>query len=203
MDPTTREFILQVIDEELHLPKLAVVKEITEHTADDDTSNHELRVKLVNGEQEYRDVPVSVETSGDVMTPEEDDMVMVQFLAGDSRRPIVTDVIHDTEKRAPLGAAGMFRRTRGDLYMEMHPNGDWVRVGKKTADDAAPDITIEIDDTVPEINITTNGASVNLGDESKTMQPVARKGDAVSGTTETGDSFSGTIDDGSNEVNSS
>lgn len=200
-DRTERKYIEQIIDRAVSMPQIGVVEEVTEHTSTSDLSNFEATVKLRDEQQSRRDVPIATSSSGILHVPEVGDMVIVSFLDenGNSEFPVITGTVYTDQDRAPLGEAGIFRVTKGNLYLELEADGSTGRISKKSADDAAPDAKVEID-SGGNITIETDGdITVSAGgdvviDEGGTATPVAKQNHDhdFSGTDSGGDSFSGT-----------
>jgi hypothetical protein len=98
---------------------------------------------------------------------------------------------------------------QNEVSLKTDIDGDGSFEMKVTLDISGGQIKIETDNEPINIksgdivNVHTKGGKVKLGDENGTFDPVARKGDTVSGTTSDGASFSTTIDEGSSEVESS
>jgi len=146
-DRTEAKYIEQVIEQSVQMPQIGIVQSVEEHTSDDDFSNFEVNVLLRDEVQERRNVPVAAPGAGMVHVPKKEDMVMIHFLDehGSGEFPIVTQVLYNDQDRAPLAEAGTIRYNRGDLYIEMHPDGDWARVSfKPEGDDATPKGGFEI-----------------------------------------------------------
>lgn len=120
------------------------VVKVFEHTSADDNSNFEANVILRDEDKERRGVPVMTARKGEIAPPESGDKVVVGFLDSASESPIIIGNIYDVATRPPLGRAGMYRLKRGDLYLEAHEDGDWMRMAKKSADDGTPSAEVEI-----------------------------------------------------------
>lgn len=183
-DRTQAQWIENKIEDVVTFPQLGEVVGVTEHTSANDKSNHEVDVILRDEEKERRNVPVMSPASGDAYVPQAGDAVVIIFLDGDGEAPVVVGNIYDIESRAPLGREGIKRRKRGSLYTEIHEDGDWARIAKKSSDDGTPTSKVEIDDSgnTTKLNIETDGditISADgdvLIDEGGTAQPVAVQG---------------------------
>jgi len=194
LENTERARILKIIREEFRMPRIAEVEQVYSRSAEGDISNHEVDVSIPPGPHELRShdrVAVSVPNSGAVMVPKENDLVLVEYLAGDGDRPLVTQVVYGdaADDRAPLGKAGDILFQRGDLEVEIAGDGSFARLAQVSPDGSTPDVVVEVDDT----------GTIKLGDPSGT-KPVARQGDAVE---DSNGNQIGTIAGGSSTVESS
>lgn len=153
-ESTEESHILRLIDENTAQPELGKITKVFEHTQTDDNSNFEANVKLRDSDKERRRIPIATNPfMGGVSVPEEGDTVLVDFLDGESESPVVVGVVHNVEDRPPVGQAGMYRLRKGDLYFEMHPNGDWARIAHKSSDTGTPNSKIELDQN-GDVNLT-------------------------------------------------
>lgn len=144
-EPTDEGFIERKIQELVDQPEFGKVTKVFEHTQGDDNSNFECNVKLRDEDKERRRIPIAMPFNGAVAVPEVGDTVLVNFLDGRSQAPVVIGYLHNAVDRAPVGQAGIYRLRKGNLYFEMHPNGDWVRIAKKSGDDGTPSAKIELE----------------------------------------------------------
>lgn len=196
LDPNQRGAMLRLIREELAPPRVGRVAKVWTHDAQDDNSNHEVNVAIPPGgdvDEEHRRVPIMQPTSGAAYVPSVGDMVLVTYL--DGADPIVLGAVYGDadDDRAPIAGAGDARLRRGSLYVEAAGDGSSARIAKKSADDATPDLVIEV----------TDAGEIRLGDPDGDLQPVAREGDPVEVTLDDGSTVSGTITGGSSDVESS
>ena len=153
-EPTEESHIVRLIRENTAQPELGRVTKVFEHDDPNDFSNFEANVRLRDAEKERRRVPIAtVPFLGGVAVPEPGDTVLVDFLDGDAESPVVVGMVHNDVDRAPLGQAGIYRLRKGDLYFEMHPDGEWMRLAQKDADDGEPTSRVEITQN-GEVNIT-------------------------------------------------
>lgn len=139
---TKRSFIRQVVDDNVKETRTGKVKRVYEHTLDSDSSNFEADVSVDGGERLERVAPVTTSGPGTIDVPRVGDSVVVEYIAGEAPRPIITGFVSTTADRPPLGKAGM-RRTRlqsddspmgrGDVYTTLYssPEEDTRRVNKK------------------------------------------------------------------------
>jgi hypothetical protein len=194
LENTERARILKVIRDEIRMPRIAEVEEVYTHTSADDTSNHEADLSIPPGPHEIRShdrVPIAVPTSGALAVPQPNDLVLVEYLAGDGDAPIITQVVYGDapDDRAPIGDVGDVQFSRGDLSVKVAGDGSFARLASG-AGDGSPDLVVELDDS----------GRVVLGNPDGDLQPVARQGDAVEDGS--GNQI-GTIVDGSADVESS
>lgn len=198
IETTERGRILNVVRGELSFLRRGRVVTVWPHTGSESIpSNHEVDVAIPPGEpvQEPRRVPVLQPTGGAAFVPQEGDMVLVGYLQGSGERPVVLGGVYGDadDDRAPVASKGDIRLTRGDLAVELAGDGSSARLALRPDGTTEPDVVVEVD----------SSGTIRLGRPDGTLQPVARKGDAVSGTTSGGATFSGTIDEGSSDVETS
>lgn len=182
-DNTESAYLERKIDSQVSGIQFGEVVEVYEHTQADDNSNFEVDVILRDEAQERREVPIMTARRGEISVPEVGDTVLVGFLDGVSEAPVVLGNIYTDQTRPPLGRAGMYRLTRGSLYVEAHEEGDWARISKKPSDDGSATSKIEVDDSgaTTQINIETDGdITLSAGgdiviDEGGTATPVAKQ----------------------------
>ena len=212
-DRTESSYIEEKIKEAEMQPQIGEVVSVNEHTATDDSTNFECDVLIRGKTQQRRGVLLATTSAGSVYVPSKGDTVLVQTIFGRGQRAVITHVLHTVQDRAPLGQEGIIRQRKGNMYYEVHPDGDFIRLAYKNADDAEgsqSEARVEIDDTGsnPKINITTSSGDINvtstngtvkLGDPNGTFKDVARKGDDVQVSTITGN---GSITGGSSDVQS-
>jgi hypothetical protein len=151
-EPTKESRNRRVINEEVNLPQTGVITQVREHTQSDDVWNFHVDVRI-GPEQHPRKVPLAVPFPDMIAPPRSTDhadgpdLALVQFMQDDEvERPVVTNILYNREDRALLGQEGVIRIKRGDLYIEMAPDGSWARLAKKSEDDGAPSAHAEIQD---------------------------------------------------------
>lgn len=157
-DPNEKSYIKGQIDEELMLPEIGRIVEVHEHHTDDDLINFEADIILRDEDSRRRGVPISTEHRGIITIPtspdggedDEPDLAVVNFLDGDSNRPIITDVLYNDIDRPPKGVEGLYRHRTGNIYFDAHPEGKYMQFSYKEADDHAPLRSIGIYDDDPE-----------------------------------------------------
>lgn len=197
LDPNQRGEAIRRINDASSPPRVGRVVAVRAHTGDESPpSNHEADVAVPPGseaDQQHRDLAIQQPVSGAAFVPRVGDLVLVEYRNGDS--PFVAGAVYGDaeEDRAPIASAGDIRLTRGDLAVELAGDGSSARLSLRPDATTEPDLVVEV------------GASgtIRLGKPDGTLMPVARKGDAVSGTTSDGATFSGTIDEGSSDVETS
>lgn len=166
-DRTDSSYIENKIEQEQHALELGRVARVFEHTQEGDDSNHEVNVILRDEDKERRRVPILNNTPGSIQPPTKGDMVVVGFLDGTGEAPVVLGQLYNAEQRALLGAENMYRLRRGNLYLEAHPDGDWMRMAHKSADDAAPNSEVQIDSNG---DIRIDGDRVRISNSEQTIQ---------------------------------
>lgn len=130
--------------------QIGKVNKVFEHSSAEDRSNFELNVSLRDEEKERRRVPILQAFDGSLSVPEKDDMVIVGFIDGRGERPIVVGTLYNNVDRAPLGQAGIYRVNKGNVFIEMHPDGNWARLAYRddnTLATSPPDSRVEMTDT--------------------------------------------------------
>jgi hypothetical protein len=103
------EIIRRVVLEELARNRgslLGVVTTVYPHEAEDDENNYEANVRLKHEDLELRRVPIAVGHVGVAAPPRTGDLVLVQFLNGDSNQPLVTGRFYHADDRPPLHKEG-------------------------------------------------------------------------------------------------
>lgn len=99
------EIIRRVVLEELARNRgslLGVVTTVYPHGAEDDENNYEANVRLKHEDLELRRVPIAIGHVGVAAPPRVGDLVLVQFLNGDSNQPLVTGRFYHADERPPL-----------------------------------------------------------------------------------------------------
>lgn len=99
-----RQKAQEIVQEE----QLGRVIEVYEHSEIDDVSNFEADV-VVDGETQLSKVPILTHTVGTIVPPQVGDFVLVSYLEGASKRPVITGGAFTNNNRPPLGKAGMIR----------------------------------------------------------------------------------------------
>lgn len=126
---TQTDFIKNSVRDLLENPRIGQVVKVYEHLVDDDNNNFEVNVSTRgNEEPEFKRVPVLKPTANSIAIPKVGDNVLVQFLDGDARVPVVTRVVNTGGDRAVKGQAGMNREKwegpSGDIYLTSYTKYD-------------------------------------------------------------------------------
>jgi len=143
-DRTESSYIENKIEQEKSALELGRVVKVWEHTQADDDSNHEVNIILRDEDKERRRVPILNNTPGSIQPPENGDLVVVGFLDGSGEAPVVMGQLYNAQQRSILGSENIYRLKRGDLYLEAHPDGDWMRIVHKDSDDGSTNAELEV-----------------------------------------------------------
>lgn len=103
------EVIRRVVHQEMARNRgslLGVVTTVYPHQSEDDDNNYEANVRLKHEDLELRRVPIAVGHVGVAAPPRVGDLVLVQFLDGDSNQPLVTGRFYHADERPPLHREG-------------------------------------------------------------------------------------------------
>jgi phage baseplate assembly protein gpV len=119
----------------LRFAEIGVVTELFAHEADSDKNNYACNVRLRDSGLELPKVPVATGCIGQVVIPDIDDLVMVQFVGGDPHGAIITGRLYNDVDRPPTAKAGEFvyAANGGEdsdvrrVYLEF-PNGNTVLI---------------------------------------------------------------------------
>ena len=152
------EIIRRVVLEELARNRgslLGVVTTVYPHGAEDDENNYEANVRLKHEDLELRRVPIAIGHVGVAAPPRAGDLVLVQFLNGDSNQPLVTGRFYHADERPPL-------HKEGEILFE-HRVADDTLNHLRFADDGS--IFLQRDVTKPEDN-TEAKASIKIDGKS-------------------------------------
>lgn len=90
----------------LHIAELGTVTSIFPHKEESDKDNYECTVQLKNRELELRQVPVATQGIGLVNIPRVGDLVLVVFVNGDLKSPVIVGRLYNDEDRPPANKAG-------------------------------------------------------------------------------------------------
>ena len=152
------EIIRRVVLEELARNRgslLGVVTTVYPHGAEDDENNYEANVRLKHEDLELRRVPIAIGHVGVAAPPRAGDLVLVQFLNGDSNQPLVTGRFYHADERPPLH--------KEDEILFEHRVADDTLNHLRFADDGS--IFLQRDVTKPENN-TEAKASIKIDGKS-------------------------------------
>lgn len=106
--PDAVSVIRAVVDDRLRgfrTAELAIVTKVHAHEQASDKNNYECDVRLRDSALELAYVPVCTPRIGAVAIPNEDDLVLVQFLQGDVHRPMITGRLYNDADRPPTAKA--------------------------------------------------------------------------------------------------
>jgi uncharacterized protein involved in type VI secretion and phage assembly len=92
----------------MHVVELGKVTSVFPHSDDNDKDNHACNVQLKNKELELRQVPVATHGIGFVNIPQVGDLVLVSFINGDLKSPIIIGRLYNDKDRPPISKAGEF-----------------------------------------------------------------------------------------------
>jgi uncharacterized protein involved in type VI secretion and phage assembly len=153
--------------------ELGVVTQVYSHESSSDKNNYECDVKLRNSGLELKRVGVATQRVGSVAIPNQNDLVLVQFLHGDVHSAIVTGRVYNDSDRPPEAKAHEFVYISPDseeqgvrrVYLEL-PKGN-----KLLVDDDK--LVLEMGKTKLTIN---NDGDVQLDSNGKLT--ISAKGDA-------------------------
>ena len=139
------EIIRRVVLEELARNRgslLGVVTTVYPHESEDDENNYEANVRLKHEDLELRRVPIAIGHVGVAAPPRAGDLVLVQFLNGDSNQPLVTGRFYHADERAPL-------HKEDEILFEQRVSDDTLNHLRFAADGS---IFLQRDVTKPEDN---------------------------------------------------
>lgn len=153
--------------------ELGVVTNVYSHESSSDKNNYECDVKLRNSGLELKRVAVATQRVGSVAIPNQNDLVLVQFLYGDIHSAIITGRLYNDSDRPPEAKAHEFVYVSPDkaeqgirrVYLEL-PKGN-----KLLVDDDK--LVLEMGKTKLTIN---NDGDVQLDSNGKLT--ISAKGDA-------------------------
>lgn len=190
----------------------ALVTDVESHTTGEDENKHLIECEPV-GKTTTVTAQMTVAQKGDVNLPTADGNTYVILGRFTSDRPIVLDVLYINENAVPSYEPGERRighpLTDSNITYDVNGNITITTDSGESVTAGGGDIAIEnsagskVVVTGNSVVIHPGGGTVKLGDESGIYKQVARKGDPVSGTTSDGATFSGDIDSGSSNVESS
>lgn len=174
LEETQADFIKQTAREVVQNSRIGHVVEVYVHIEEDDDSNFEADVNFPGEEDlEHRVAPISGPHGGSISVPKVGDKVLVQYLHGDKKVPVISNTFYTNKDRPPVGEAGMWRQRmdagdspagKGDLYFTSHerynknpalhdyhdltPEQAFVRIAKKTSgmDESGLPMSLELVD---------------------------------------------------------
>ena len=128
------DFIKNTVRNMIQNPRVGHVVQVYEHLEEDDGSNFEVDVNFPGESNlEHRVAPVEGPHTDSIAVPKVGDKVVVEYLHGDKKNPIVRNVVGTNQDRPPEGSSGMWRKKiesglspagDGDLYLTTHTTYD-------------------------------------------------------------------------------
>jgi phage baseplate assembly protein gpV len=155
------ELIRRVVLEELARNRgslLGVVTTVYPHEAEDDENNYEANVRLKHEDLELRRVPIAIGHVGVAAPPRAGDLVLVQFLNGDSNQPLVTGRFYHADERPPL-------HKEDEILFEQRVSDDTLNHLRFASDGSIflqRDVTKPEDNSEAKASIKVDGASGDI-----------------------------------------
>jgi hypothetical protein len=126
--------ISKQIEEVVERPRLGRVVEVFEHVSDDDKSNFEVDVELLDtSTKQLRSIAWQAPQNDEVHVPKVGDKVVVEYRGRSKKVPIARNAVYTNEDRPPKATAGTWRKRvesgespagSGDLYIESNTRYD-------------------------------------------------------------------------------
>ncbi|HVE86641.1 MAG TPA: DUF2345 domain-containing protein [Myxococcales bacterium] len=88
----------------VRMPELGIVTQVMAHDGDDSPNNHQVNVRLRSSGLELQRVAVATSRLGLSALPNENDLVLVNFVGGDLNLPVVVGCIYDDQAHPPTAA---------------------------------------------------------------------------------------------------
>lgn len=85
----------------VRMPELGIVTQVHAHDSDDSPNNHQVNVRLRSSGVELQRVAVATARAGFTALPNENDLVLVNFVGGDLNLPVVVGCIYDDQAHPP------------------------------------------------------------------------------------------------------
>jgi phage baseplate assembly protein gpV len=170
------EIIRRVVLEELARNRgslLGVVTTVYPHEAEDDENNYEANVRLKHEDLELRRVPIAVGHVGVAAPPRAGDLVLVQFLNGDSNQPLVTGRFYHADDRPPL-------HKEDEILFEQRVSDDTLNHLRFASDGSIflqRDVTKPEDNSEAKASIKVDGASGDIEIKSSDAIVILMKND--------------------------
>lgn len=152
-DRTRTSFIENIVRDFVDEPRTGKVQRVYEHLEGDDDVNFAADVSVDGGTRLERLAPLTTEGNDKIDVPQVGDTVMVEFLAGESSRPVITGFASTTTDRPPLGKAGMERNRlesgdspmgSGDVFTTEYSRLSGNPARQDTADLDPEDVFVQI-----------------------------------------------------------
>lgn len=109
-DRSKSTFIDNKVKERVEKERTGKVIRVYEHDSGPDTSNFEADVVVDGGTRGQSSASIATATADTISVPKVGDTVLIQYMAGETDKPIITGFVHTTRDRASLGKAGMDRK---------------------------------------------------------------------------------------------
>jgi hypothetical protein len=140
---------------QVHAPQLGLVTNVYPSKDEQDRSDYLVDVRLLRlggasekDEHEFSQVPVTTDHLGSTRGLTVNTMVLVQFVDGDTGRPLVTEVLYNEDDQAPITEKGDWRvRVDSNIVLEVVNDsaGDkFVRIGRQPDDGADLDMGLQL-----------------------------------------------------------
>ena len=84
-------------------PELGIVTQVHAHDGDDSPNNHQVNVRLRSSGVELQRVAVATSRLGFSALPNENDLVLINFVGGDLNLPVVVGCVYDDTAHPPKG----------------------------------------------------------------------------------------------------
>jgi phage baseplate assembly protein gpV len=97
---TLRAIVRQELSR-VRMPELGIVTQVHAHDGDDSPSNHQVNVRLRSSGVELQRVAVATARLGLSALPNENDLVLVNFVGGDLNLPVVVGCVYDDQAHPP------------------------------------------------------------------------------------------------------
>lgn len=129
-----KDFIKQTVRNMVQNSRVGHVVQVYEHVDDDDNSNFEADVNFPGEKNlEHRVAPILGPHNDSIAVPKVGDKVLVEYIHGDKKNPVIRGNVNTNEDRATKGEAGMWRQKvqsgetpsgPGDIYLTTHTRYD-------------------------------------------------------------------------------
>lgn len=178
MFDTQREYLDDKIREQRRLPAIGIVTDVNARETQGDVTNHQVNVLLRDEENEYKQASIVTTYNGHVSIPQVGDVVIVNFVDGDERRPYIAGYAYTDQVRPPLGRPGDWRLKVGDHYLELDPTNSISRLAQKATDLGVMTAGIEVDTSGAQAKVTAQAGDqfVDLDPTSNVMNVGQKSG---------------------------
>ena len=86
----------------MRMPELGIVTQVHVHDGEDSPGNHQVNVRLRSSGVELQRVAVATSRLGLSALPNENDLVLVNFVGGDLNLPVVVGCVYDDQAHPPV-----------------------------------------------------------------------------------------------------